>query len=1048
LSSSFSVSDFVRLRADPQRIGVYLSAESRSGRVFAVIKTPTGVVRAPLDQIERIPGEPEDPLALLRRGAVYPPSQLRQVLAHIRLTGGLADLVYSLEATNTDFHAHQFKPVLRMLESPTGRLLVADEVGLGKTIEAGLVWTELRARFDLRRMLVLCPSVLQEKWRREMVEKFDLAAEICAAERLESLLASRSDAERGFVAICSLQGLRPPRGWQDGEGERGNSAAARLARLFDEQAEAEPLFDLVVIDEAHHLRNPATQSNALARLLHPIAQHMLFLSATPIHLRNRDLFSLLALIDAETFRDEAVLADIIEANAGLMEARRAVLGGADGAEIRKAVQASGRHPLLRRSRKLAAVVETLDAAGPFPDRPTRATMAAQIEGANLLANLVNRTRRRDVEELRVVRKCHAFKARMSGLETEVYARVTDVVTRYAQSADLSPGFLACGPQRLLASSIPAALEHWRKGATSADFEDMEIDEEGNPVAADGSDLGPLVSQLRLAAALLPDPEVLARQDTKFAELIGILRAHLAAQPDAKIVLFSSFRATLAYLERRLRAEGIGCAVMHGGTASRSALIDAFAADDELSLLLSSEVGSEGVDLQFCRVVVNYDLPWNPMRVEQRIGRIDRLGQTAETVAVLNILYADTIDEAIYDRLFLRLGLCVRALGGFEAILGEEIARLSPELLLNRMSDAEVTARLDQAAQAVENRLAAERDLETEAGALIAHGDRILHAIQTARDMHRWITPQDLADYIGDALESLFPGSRLSRAPDGELHDIRLSQEARIDYGAWLDKHRVRDGRRFLRDASTVRCRLGRGTSRGSARNVEAVGQTHPLVRFLAHRISEADGTRLRPAIAARVRAADLHGRLPVRPGRYCTMAALWRFSGAFAQDRIAYGGLELVSGTPLDPEVAEALTLAASGEGEHWPEVAAELDLALVSDECETRIADGLRARFLEAEAHRRADLSDRAEMQLATLERRISQERARLEELIARQRRRAVEGGSEGARKAASAAQMNEGKLRRLQERAAQRRARIEAARLLSAEEERLAVCVVEVVA
>jgi Rad3-related DNA helicase len=324
-------------------------------------------------------------------------------------------------------------------------------------------------------------------------------------------------------------------------------------------------------------------------------------------LRNRDLFSLLALTDPETFRDEGVLEDIIHANAGLIDARRAVLGGADSAEIRRAVEASARSPLLRRSQKLAAVVRALDRGGQAPDRATRATMAARIEGANLLANLVNRTRRRDVEELRVIRKVSAFKARMSSPETEVYDRITDVVTRYALSADVSPGFLASGPQRLLASSIPAALDHWRARATGEDYDDMEVDEEGNPVVPERSGVGPLVGQLRATAALLPDPEVLARQDTKFAALIEVLRTHLGEQPDAKVVIFSSFRSTLAYLERRLRAERIGCAVMHGGTRNRTELIDDFSKSPDVSVLLSSEVGSEGVDLQFCRVVINYDL---------------------------------------------------------------------------------------------------------------------------------------------------------------------------------------------------------------------------------------------------------------------------------------------------------------------------------------------------------------------------------------------------------------------------------------------------------
>ncbi|MEQ9568146.1 MAG: hypothetical protein RLN85_20430, partial [Pseudomonadales bacterium] len=109
------------------------------------------IERIPIDQLEAKLVTPEDPLDFLKTSSFSEPERLRKVLAHIRLTGRLSDIVYSMESTNTDFHAHQFKPILKILNSPTGNLLIADEVGLGKTIEAGLLWTELRARFDYNR---------------------------------------------------------------------------------------------------------------------------------------------------------------------------------------------------------------------------------------------------------------------------------------------------------------------------------------------------------------------------------------------------------------------------------------------------------------------------------------------------------------------------------------------------------------------------------------------------------------------------------------------------------------------------------------------------------------------------------------------------------------------------------------------------------------------------------------------------------------------------------------------------------------------------------
>jgi len=1036
----YAPGDLIRLCADPARFGVFDGVDERQGRRFAWLRTPMGRSRIPLDQVERVPSALETPVALLRRDVLSDPARLRQVLAHIRLTGRLSDMVYSLEATNTDFHAHQFKPVLKMLGSPTGALLIADEVGLGKTIEAGLVWTELRARFDYRRLLVVCPKVLCDKWRAELTDKFDLDARILSAGDLLTLLETPADFDRGFVAVASLQGLRPPKGWRDAESEGGGRAAARLARLLSDRAEDDPLFDMVVFDEAHHLRNPETQSNAGARLLRATAQHLLFLSATPIHLRNRDLFSLLTLIDPETFHDETALEDIIAANERLVHAREAILRGADVAQAREAVAAAARHPLLKDLQQVAAITDTLARAQDPWDRAARAQIAARLEQANLLANLVNRTRRRDVQELRVIRQVTAHKADMTPRERSVYDRITMEVARYAAEVGMPPAFLKAGPQRLLASSIPAALEHWRGGA-DFDLEDSEVDDEGDAVADRADEARPLVSRLRIAAAQEPSPQEMAREDTKYATLLAALRDTARDAPGQKVILFSSFRATLTYLAQRLRADGVPVAVMHGGTTGRTGLIATFASSPDIRVLLSSEVGSEGVDLQFSRVIVNYDLPWNPMRVEQRIGRVDRMGQEADTVSVLNLMHRDTIDDIIYDRLYDRLRLCERALGGFEALLGREIGRLSPDLLLGRLTPEETAARLDQSAQAVANRMREEEELELEAAALIAHGDTILRAIEDARDLNRWIGARDLADYLEAGLTALFPGSRLHQGETADLFQIRLSPEARSAYAAWLDRNKVREGRRLLRDDGPLRCRLGRPAK--AARGIEAMPQTHPLVRFVAAQIAESEAPKLRPAVAARVAVSALPASVDVAPGHYVTVAALWRFSGAFMQERIAYVGLSHPEGAPLSADAAEALTLTAASQGAPWRDAGLVLDMATVADRCEGALFDALAERFQDAEQARRAEAEDRAAIQLQTLARRLAQQRGDLIDLIDRQRRRATD---EGDARAGKAAALNEAKLRKLDDRAAIRRQRIETTRAFTAEEEHLAVAVIEV--
>jgi SNF2 family DNA or RNA helicase len=137
------------------------------------VEFPTGRARRPASQLERLEAE-VDAVEDLRNGKLSSPIDLRRTINHLRMTGKLADMIYAMGATNTQFHAYQFKPLLKLLNAPARGLLIADEVGLGKTIEAGLIWTELVARFDARRLLVVCPKPLVEKWRAELRSKFNV----------------------------------------------------------------------------------------------------------------------------------------------------------------------------------------------------------------------------------------------------------------------------------------------------------------------------------------------------------------------------------------------------------------------------------------------------------------------------------------------------------------------------------------------------------------------------------------------------------------------------------------------------------------------------------------------------------------------------------------------------------------------------------------------------------------------------------------------------------------------------------------------------------
>lgn len=1028
----FEVGTLVRLKSSPLEYGSFMASRERAGGPEGRVAFPGAPRWIPMDQLELVPTAREEPIELLRAGKLGEARNLRQVLTHTRLAGRLADIFYSMEASNTEFHAHQFKPVLKMLNSPTDGLLIADEVGLGKTIEAALIWTELRARYDYSRLLVICPKVLCKKWQRELASRFALDARICTAEELLDLLGQPERAARGFVAVCGIQGLQPARGWDEEGSAVYDRASSKLSRFLKNRADEDPLFDLCVIDEAHHMRNTDTQRNLFANLLRPLAQHRVFLSATPIHLRERDLFSLLRLLDPDTFQTEKDFEEILEANRPLVAAREAVGKGASKADVEQHLLGADFHRLLKDSNQLRELSEELTAMNDPLTHSERIRIASRLEQINLLANVINRTRRRDVEELRVVRQVHAILEPMSEIERLVYEALSDVVSRYAWERDANAAFLLATPQRMLTSCIPAAVAHWRQRSMDFEYEDEEDDFDN-----DNADLPPLVESLARKCNDLPSDARLDAGDTKFARFASVVREYLDQHGDEKIVVFSTFRSTLRYLERRLGSIGLATETIHGGVEARDEALSRFMNDHKIRILLSSEVGSEGIDLQFCRAIVNYDMPWNPMRVEQRIGRIDRLGQKSRTVSVINLLSEDTIDERIYSRLYERLKICEQALGSFEAALGDLLRELTVELLRGKLTAEQEDSLVDQQATAIATKKHLTEQLEEQASSLIAHGDHVLKEIWSARTMNRWITSDDLATFIETSLDTLFTGTQMRELEEKDHFEITLSVQARIGFVEWLDQRRLPRGSRLEKEFGPVVCRFGPPQAlSGRRRSVEVIGQMHPFVKFLSDRIAEHEASKLRPAIAVRVPVSELAGRLAI--GRYTVMAELWRFRSQVEIDRLAYSGVNATTGGAIDDEDAEVLANAAIGSGATWLTADVDLDLGAISDICETVAGQHLGMRFWAEKASREAEQQDRSEIQLRNLERRFKEEHGRLSEILSRQRRSDRVKGSIIA--------ANEGRLRKLEERTEQRRRQIDAARNVSSEHEPLFVLVVEV--
>ena len=487
---------------------------------------------------------------LIRRGLYGKADDLRRLLTFEKLKGTLHDFIYSMDAARIDFLEYQFKPVLTFVNSPTERLLIADEVGLGKTIEAALIWLELQARRDARRLLVVCPKMLATKWRLELRQKFGVQAEIGNVESLQQALADvrREGESCAFTWICTYSGLRPARDdlslLDDPENE-DLSERGRLCSVFQNWEANYPLFDLAIFDEAHHMRNPAAATHRLGSAIANATNALLLVSATPVNNTSTDLFTLLRLLDPDFFSNESLFNTLLEENRPALQASLALnqlkpnfIQAAEALSRLRQSRFVGNSEILRQGIEQLQTLRPGDHAGLLGVLET-------IEKLNLISRYVSRTRRVQVKERRPVRKPLILEVEFSDEEMRFYRTVTRMVRRRVESS--GGGFLAFHlilPQQRTASCIPAMVRAVRDGDLGDPVEllseafDLEVD-------ADEALVEETLSEDVLEWLGSHDFEA---GDTKFRELRKLLLEQL---PDEKIIVFAYFKGTLRYLQRRL-----------------------------------------------------------------------------------------------------------------------------------------------------------------------------------------------------------------------------------------------------------------------------------------------------------------------------------------------------------------------------------------------------------------------------------------------------------------------------------------------------------------
>lgn len=952
---------------DPDRKG-YLTGRKydKNKDVFYQIDFNDGNPEyVPEYEIEQVDTAETDIPSLVEQRKFGRASDLRRNLSHVQINGKLSSIIYSMDITNTEFLPYQFKPVLAFLESPADGLLIADEVGLGKTIEAGLIWTELRAREDYRRILVVCPAMLREKWRDELRKRFGIDATIMnASELLDELKNPLNSVADGRGIICSMQGIRPP----NNSHTHQSSARNKLSQFLAEQSDNLPkIIDLVVIDEAHYMRNRSSQNAKLGKLLRDVSKNVVLLSATPINLRSDDLFSLLNIVDQDTFDVPHFFPQVLKANKPLIQARELAHNeNASAKEIQQCLKEAARlgHGFLDNSVLLQDLIKTLDKSESVATEPDRVRLANKIDKLNLLRHVVNRSRKADVFEKQVIRKPydHFVELDENGIEKKFYDAVTNTIRDYASGKNISAGFLLASPQHQMSSCMYAAAKSWSDKSQQAlvDLAKNMQDEDADTEIHATKYLSPLIGYL--AKKVIPSVDIQSLRDTdsKFAEFYNAIKDYIGQDSKEKIVVFSYFRGTLEYLNERLTEENIPCQILMGGMKeSKQDIIDQFRDTESIKVLLSSDVASEGVDLQFCRVIVNYELPWNPMKIEQRIGRLDRIGQQAESISIVNLGYANTIDQRIYQRLFERIKIFEHALGGMEAMLGEEIKKLTSELLVDQLTPQEQEDRIAQTAQAIENNRQMEDRLEKDAGNLIAHSDYILDKVKIAHDLKKQINENDLIIYVRDYLNKYSPGHEFHQPENGKHRFyITLPAKTAAQLDEFVSKKRMSKQTRLI-SGERVQCEFINKTN-NMTRNVEQINQFHPLIRFISAQFKTED---FYPVTAVRLPLQINNTGLSLLRGQYAFTIYRWKFTGLRDEEDIRIRVIHLEQDFALDSEDSWKLLNAVRLYGLDWPESATETSSNLMDKifDCQNY----LDSEFKQECDDRKSENEDRVNFQI-----------------------------------------------------------------------------------
>lgn len=644
-----------------------------------------------------------------------------------------------------------------------------------------------------------------------------------------------------------------------------------------------PRFDLVIVDEAHHIRNTDTNRHKAVRYFCDHAEAVIFLTATPIQLGNEDLFVLLnvlrpdLVIDRESFEhmaepnpfiNRAVTHTRSNAPEWAAQAQEALDGAANTSWGQSILQHNPDFKQLRR--KLSQEIFN-------PEE--RIQLINDLESIHTFTGIINRTRRRDIGDF-TIRKPETVVVEFTPTQRQLHDHLLQIQAEIFSRlhGDSSVKFMLTMIRRQAASCL-YGLTPFIHDILNRHIDELYWDEADNTQKIpEDSAIESIESQIQ---TVLEQAQNLDPDDPKLDALKEILKDKQEL-PNNKVMLFSSFRHTLSYLHKHLLEDGFRVGLVHGGIPDeeRLELRRRFELSrenrDALDVMLFSEIGGEGLDYQFCDCIVNYDIPWNPMRIEQRIGRIDRIGQKSESVAIFNLITPGTVDADIYTRCLMRIGVFERALGGSEGILGEisrEIKAIAENFRLNEEERNEKLQQLaDNQIRLVQEQESLEQD-QVELFGIQLPEDQMKQEVDEASSY--WLSPNSLERFV-----SLYLKNRCGKGQEyilGEkpLKTLRLSQEARnrlLEDFQKLPRQRTllyRSWENWLKGSEPHLSITFDSECASSKRDATFIMPVHPLVRQAA--IAFDTGQRVLTSLTLK------DDRVP--EGRYPFAIYQWQFHG-------------------------------------------------------------------------------------------------------------------------------------------------------------------------